>query len=191
MLPKDYYDLMAPGLRKAVWDAMMYSTSTFKVDWDINMPSNVNVRIWWDPSVQAYRFASSYSKEIVDFLGKSIPVSDRSWDPTTKIWTFVEKQLQPILGFLKLAGVTPVLMTRQQVEAASQAKSNTNTGVSSQRKPLDTVLIEFVRLLPYDAAKTAYRKAALELHPDRGGDASKAASLNDAWTRISKEVYGQ
>jgi hypothetical protein len=31
----------------------------------------------------------------------------------------------------------------------------------------------------------------MELHPDKGGDTTKAASLNVVWARIANEVYGQ
>lgn len=82
------------------------------------------------------------------------------------------------------------VITRQQMETQSQTTQN--TPASAQRvTPIDTVLVQFVRLLPYDAARTAYRKAQLTLHPDAGGDSNKASALNVAWQRIEKEIYGQ
>ena len=145
-----------------------------------------NVRIWWDTSVSAYRVSFPYDKVLVEFLSKQVPISDRHWDPTLKIWTCAERVLTPMLAFFKMLNITPSVMTRQQVE------SQHSTGPVSQRVvPLDTVLCEFVRLLPYTAAQKAYRAAAMELHPDKGGDATKATSLNVVWARIAKEVYGQ
>jgi hypothetical protein len=162
------------------------------VIFDINhMPPVTNVRVWWDASVSAYRVSFPYNKELVEFLGKQIPVSDRHWDSQTNIWTCVERTLTPLLAFFKLLGVTANVITRQQMEQQA-AQQQARGSITAQRvKPLDTVLCEFMRLLPYTAAQTAYRKAAMELHPDRGGDAAKAAALNDSWSRIAKEVYGQ
>src|SRR5271166_3014463 len=156
------------------------------------MTPQPTIRIWWDTTVLAYRVTSPYNKELVDFLGKSIPVSDRSFDTQTKIWTVVEKQLPPLLAFLTLMQMKPVVVTRQQVEATA-AQSQTSGAQAAQRgRPLDTVILEFVRLLPYDAARKAYRAAALDLHPDKNnGDGSRMTTLNADWDRIAKEVYGQ
>src|SRR5690242_12916518 len=61
-----------------------------------HMTPTTNVRIWWDTSVNAYRMASPFNRELVDGIKTFIPVSDRSYDPATKIWTFVERQLTPL-----------------------------------------------------------------------------------------------
>jgi hypothetical protein len=148
-----------------------------------------NIRIWWDTSVNAYRLVSPFNKDLVDALKSQIPVSDRAYDPITKVWTLVERQLAPVQALLKMLNLQAVVITRQQAEQAQQASSS--AGASARKdKPLDTVIIEFVRLLPLDAAKAAYRRAAMELHPDRqGGSADKMQALNTAWARIEKEVY--
>jgi hypothetical protein len=148
-----------------------------------------NIRIWWDTSVSAYRLVSPFNIDLVNALKTQIPVSDRSYDATTKVWTFVERQLTPLQALLKMLNLQAVVITRAQAEAAAQQSQTGNAGARSV-KPLDTVICEFVRLLPLDAAKTAYRKAAMELHPDKqSGDASKMQALNLAWQRIEKEVY--
>lgn len=153
-----------------------------------------NIRIWWDTTVQAYRMASPYNATLVDSIKSQIPHSDRSYDPPTKIWTFVERQLTPLQALLKLLNMQCVVITRQQAEQAASQQSNTNAGGSASArnvKPLDTVIVEFVRLLPLDAAKKAYRAAAMDLHPDKqNGNNDKMQALNMAWDRIQKEVYG-
>lgn len=150
-----------------------------------------NIRIWWDASVSAYRMASPYNASLVDTIKTQIPVSDRSYDPATKIWTFVERQLAPLQALLKMLNMGSTVVTRQQAEA-SASQQTSSAGTSGRNvKPLDTVIVEFVRLLPLDAAKKAYRAAAMDLHPDKqGGRSDKMQALNMAWDRIQKEVYG-
>jgi hypothetical protein len=154
-------------------------------------PTSTNCRIWWDPTVLAYRMTSSFNKELVDGIKQFIPVSERSYDPQTKIWTFTEKVLQPLQNLFTMLKLQAQIMTRAQVDAASQQQSNASAGAGAGRgRPLDSVIVEFVRLLPYDAAKAAYRRAAIDLHPDKNaGNGDKMSSLNAAWERIQKEVY--
>jgi hypothetical protein len=150
------------------------------------MTPQSNIRIWWDTSVSAYRMSSPFNRELVDGIKTSIPVSDRSYDPQSKIWTFVERQLAPLQAMLKLIGANATVITRQQTETASQSSPSAQRG-----KPLDTVIVEFVRLIPQECMLKAYRAAAMQLHPDRGGSMDKMSALNAAWDRLQKEVYGQ
>jgi hypothetical protein len=157
-------------------------------------PQPANIRIWWDAAIQAYRLSSPYNKTLVDALKQHIPASDRSFDEQTKQWIITERYFDPIKNVFTLIGLKAVIITRQQVETTTQTASTGANGnaVSRQRQPLDAVIVEWVRLLPYDAAKAAYRRAALDLHPDKNqGNASRMTSLNAAWDRIAKEVYGQ
>lgn len=147
------------------------------------------IRIWWDTAVAAYRVASPYNEALVDFLGKQIPVSDRSYDKPTKIWTLVERQLAPLEAFIKLMNMRSTVVSRQQAEATQQSQSKAGTA-STRNEPIDQVIVRFVKLCPPDAMQKAFRAAAIAMHPDRGGNANKMASLNAAWDRIQKEVYG-
>lgn len=164
-----------------------------------NMTPSPTIRIFWDTSIAAYRVSSPYNETLVDFLSKQIPVSDRSYDTATRIWTIVERQLAPLENLLKMLNFKTTIITRAQAEAAAQKQAQTQAAgtssrdiTSTSRRPLDAVILEFVRMLPYDAAKAAYRRAAIELHPDKNPDnASKMSTLNTAWTRIEKEVYNQ
>jgi len=145
--------------------------------------------VWWDESVMAYRARFPFNKQVVDFLKQAIPHSERSWDQDQKLWTFTEAYLDGTVKFFHIAfGTSEVaVVTKEQTEKARQ-KANTGvvriTGIDSQ-------LVEFMKLIPYEAAKEAYRKAALLLHPDRGGDMEKMAKINALWTKIQKEIYGQ
>lgn len=142
-----------------------------------------NVRIWWDTSVAAYRMSSPFNKELVDAIKAFIPVSDRSYDPQSKIWTFVERQLTPLQSLLTRLNLKPIIITRAQAEQASQSSPTAQRG-----KPIADIALEFVRSAGLDAMTKAYRHAAMLNHPDRGGDMSKMSALNAAWDRLTKEV---
>ncbi len=149
-------------------------------------PMAIKTRIWWDVQTQAYVVSSAYSDKLVEALKHVIPSSDRTFDPHTKFWyvkeaygDFVREMAQ------KAFGIHSVSFTSKTVTQQSQQRSPV---VSTQS--LDSVLTDFVKLLSYDAAKAAYRRAALDLHPDRAdGDAQKMSRLNEVWSRIEKEVF--
>jgi hypothetical protein len=135
---------------------------------------------------------SPYNSELVEVLHTVIPYSDRVFDKQTKMWTFVEKYLIPLEKMLVgTMGFQPQIVTRVQVETQQSQQSQTSSAPATRGKAIDVVLVEFMKLLPFDAAKAAYRRAVMELHPDKGGDPRKASSLNEAWSRIEKELYGQ
>ena len=146
-----------------------------------------NVRVWWDASVSAYRLASPYNKDLVEGVKSTIPISDRSFDPQTKIWTFVERQLDPLLKFFKLMNIQATVITKAQAEAASQS---TPSG-PKKNAAIAEIALEFMRVAGPEAMLRAYRAAAMTLHPDRGGSMDKMSALNAAWERLQKEVYGQ
>jgi hypothetical protein len=152
---------------------------------DENMTPVTNVRVWWDVTVSAYRLASPYNKDFVEGLRAAIPISDRSYDPDTKIWTFVERQLTPVQNFFKMMNVQATIITRAQTEQASQ---------SSPQGPrrniaIAEIALEFMRVAGADAMLKAYRAAAMTLHPDRGGSMDAMSSLNAAWERLQKELF--
>lgn len=157
------------------------------------MSPNTTVRIWWDTQISAYRLMSSYNAALVDVLTKNIPVSDRSYDKATKIWTFVERQLAPLQALLKMLQITPKITTRAEAEQHQQASQARAAGGNplSTSSPIDLAIIEFVKLMPFDAMLKGYRQAQMQMHPDKGGDPDIASRLNAAWNRVKKEHYKQ
>jgi hypothetical protein len=147
--------------------------------------------IFWDVKVQAYQLQmkSDYGRieKTVQFLKQAIPHSDRNWEPTTKTWTFTEKYLDGVQKFCVLIfGAQEVAcLTRDKVEGSTRSVSVQTTNT------LDSALLIFMKLLPFEAAQAAYRRASMTLHPDKGGDMEAMTKLNQAWTRIEKELYRQ
>jgi hypothetical protein len=150
----------------------------------------IKCKIWYDVKIQAYRISTPYSQAFVDFLKIQIPASDRAFDPTSRIWTFNEKYFDPIRFMAEKvwahSGETHVV-DKQHAEAAARSNS---TLTRRPEASLNESIVEFFRLIPYEAAKAAYRKAALEMHPDRNAnDGERMSKLNAVWTRIEKELF--
>jgi len=141
------------------------------------------VRIWWDKDLEGYYMTMPFHKVFVDTLKQVVPGSDRGYNPAAKTWSFTEKWLAPVTQLVtKIFGTPPQVLTRAEAEKASAP----SVGVNSK---LDTVVLKFFQLLPYEAAQRAYKAAAMTLHPDRGGKMEDMSELNALWTRIEKEVY--
>lgn len=160
------------------------------------MTTSKRAEIWWDTAVKAYRLKADFNQGLIDWLKSQIPYSDRSYNEipskihpgkTDKIWTFTEGYLDGVKKFCELAygKQNVVCLLRSQVEA-SQSSSTVN-----RVDGLESACVEFMKLLPYEAAQRAYRQAALVLHPDRGGNMEKMSKINSIWTRLEKELYNQ
>lgn len=150
-------------------------------------------KVWWDAPVSAYRAQFPFKQQVVDFLKGNIPHSDRSWEDSTKTWTFTETYFDGTVKFLRLVyGDQEVaVVSRQQYEQAQAPPRS----VAVRNADSNTMMLaDFMRLLPYEAAREAYRRAAILLHPDRNkeNDAmEKMSKINALWTKIQKEIYGQ
>jgi hypothetical protein len=154
-------------------------------------PSGSSVKIWWDASIGAYRLTSGYNKSLLETFKLLVPASQRSYDPETKIWTFTEQTLPMVEKVLTMVGLKATIVSRQQAEAASASGSNTSASAHSSQATLDTVILAFVKAMPYESMQKAYRDAAMRCHPDRGGSMDKMAQLNSTWQRLEKELWNQ
>lgn len=145
----------------------------------------MSIRIWWDESVQAYRVVTPYRPQFVDALKQLLPASDRSWDNQTKTWTITERFLGPVQNLAEKAfGAKATVITKDQAQKASMPPTVRSSTV-------DTVIVEFFKLLPYEALQKAYRQAAMTLHPDRGGNMESMSKLNASWQRLEKEFFNK
>jgi len=148
---------------------------------------NTKCRIWWNTDIDSYQITVAYSPQFLTILKQLIPVSDRGYDEETKIWVFSERFFTAVK---KLAEATwPNAGEVHIIDRATSERSKATPSV--QKAPIGDICQEFMKLLPYDAALTAYRKGAAILHPDRGGSMESMSRLNVLWTRLSKEVYKQ
>ena len=148
------------------------------------MVAQTIINIWWNPDAEAYNMIVPYSTGFKTAFELALPASDRSFDFDTKIWTFTERHLTAIASLVeKLWHTKPTIITRIQVE---RANSGGNIITSAT---IDSVIATFVKMLPYEAMQQAYKRAAMLMHPDRGGDMEQMSKLNAAWQRLERELY--
>lgn len=139
--------------------------------------------IWYDPKLDGYTLQCAFSPEFINFIKAAIPASDRSFDPASKNWKFHKKYADAVVSTAKkcFGDGNVAFISEQQVKGATPAASKTLT--------LESACAEFVKILPFDAANAAFRKAAMLLHPDRGGNMESMSRLNILWDKIKAELY--
>jgi hypothetical protein len=153
-------------------------------------PVSVKCRIVWDVKIQAYKVSTPYSQAFVDLIKLAIPVGQRDWKPAERYWIVTEPYgdaLKKVAETIwKLTG--EVVMESKADAEAEEAKRRAEAATHVHKAPIASVLNEFLMLLPNDALVAAYRRAAMELHPDKqGGSPEKMAYLNTLWDRIKVE----
>jgi hypothetical protein len=141
-----------------------------------------NARIWWDASVNAYRMTVPYNATFNELFKNLIPHSDRNWNKDSKVWTITEQFFEPTKKLITATFGPPIVIDRAAQEKASQPPP-------VKTAPIDNVILQFFKLLPYDAARKAYLLGANVHHPDRGGDMDKMTNFNACWQRIEQEFF--
>jgi hypothetical protein len=154
--------------------------------------TQVRCTILWDAASQAYTVQVPYDPNFIEFLKAKVPGPQRAWDPDAKVWR-VEDSWEKVLialatelwgagsvSFRSKADVEQELiqLARAQREAFMQALP-----------PKERACFEFFELCSLDALRAAFRKMAVELHPDKnGGDAERMTRLNTAWSTLEQEL---
>lgn len=123
-----------------------------------------------DSEIGAYRIQTPYN---IDFITefKAMPSSARSWDPANKLWFFSPEWLKYVKE-LCVKHFGDVMMV--------------DIVVANDTADMAT---KFLRLIGLNTATIAYRKAAEEHHPDKGGDGLKMIELNSVWKELKKTLF--
>ena len=151
----------------------------------------IKCRIWWDIGSDAYVVSSSFNEKLVEGLKHVIPSSDRWYDRATKFWYLKEPYGETLRKVAEtIFGIGCVSFQSKTV--AQQAQTNQSyipPPVHASLAQGDAAILQFVKLLPYEAMRDSYRKAATILHPDKGGDPVRMSELNQLWGQIERDVY--
>lgn len=154
-------------------------------------PVQTQCTITWDPAAFAYVVTTPYVPSFIDVLKAKIPGSQRAWDAINKVWKVEEQWLDFIATLateLWTAKAVKITTKKEVDEAVAAQQLAQRTAMLQMLPEKERSIMQFIDMLSLDALKAAYRKAAIELHPDKnGGDGKHMALLNEAWTRIEKE----
>jgi len=145
------------------------------------------VRIWWDGTVSLYRISSPYSESFIKSKIHSIPWQDRAWDSQTRTWLFAEQYLDDVQRWCieEWPGMSITVKTRFETEREMRGALPSGEFTIFQKAS-----IAFVELLDAEALASAFKKMAVKLHPDKGGDKSKFSELNSAYQELKKIIGG-
>ncbi|MDP2665111.1 MAG: hypothetical protein Q8P23_00465 [bacterium] len=134
--------------------------------------------------------------DLITFLKSQIPSDKRTWLPDSKEWIF-DRTYFDIMEFIVIR-MWPgaVILTEAVVEKSAAEQSRRRSAMSGTQSDSASVTLRFLELtnlkaLPQEhrEAKRAYIAAITRLHPDKGGDVTKAAELNVCWEQLEKEAY--
>jgi hypothetical protein len=87
-------------------------------------------------------------------------------------------------GHAKPGVKTSAQKRREARQRAQTQRPRRNRRSTDNNIDLSDDFARFARLLPYVAAKRAFREAAKHLHPDHGGDAAAMTELNLLWQKL-------
>jgi len=156
-----------------------------------------------------WRSSDSPMHEVLLRFYKSIHTANRSFNSTTKVWTFLGSSGNNLITLLKASPALASIVYEEVEDLSAQIASG---GIKPQRKKIDptkffynyttvaapaltrsSVIAPLSKLLEVEAdwlekaekteAKKIYRKACLKYHPDRNnGDGSRMSDLNMYWS---------
>lgn len=167
-------------------------------------------RLIYEPSIQAYSLKFSYDQSIINFVKKIIPSHKRTTSgPPDWIWYFGEEYFDFVKTLFEgLRDYKLTIVTKDEVENLRRKQEECRNTWRPAEHSIEDELRKFETLLcPVDhigqngdfskelrnwnrsEAFKAYRRAALFYHPDRGGDATKMAELNNTWALLKEGYY--
>lgn len=163
-----------------------------------NPQKRQNISITWDTSVSAYRIKMNYDEDLVKLIKQYVSAQHRVWEPQSKTWLIEEQYfdaLRDLFNALQPGHVTvePRYVTERKLRDAearfkdSLPKTKDTPSVEDARREFYSLSKELgvgmgpIENVDFDYEKRLYRKMAILLHPDKGGDSVKMARLNTCW----------
>ena len=158
------------------------------------MKQSIQTTLLWDASIEAYRLRVPFSKELISFLKSTVPWSKRDWNPVTKQWSF-HRDYFSVMEFLVTRLWPEIKIITEEEEVKAQQKHTEHISTGAIQMQLADAKAQFVRICQLDCfpedvffARRAYKETMKRLHPDMGGDAVEAASLNVMWGIVKRSL---
>lgn len=147
----------------------------------------IKCRLWYDCDLGGYYMSvTEKNQRFIDSLERFIPQGDREFDRTKNFYVITERFFDPVKNLAELVWNKP-----GEVHVITKAEAEKQQ-LSAIGSDLDIACVQFCRLLPFDAASSAYKRAAAALHPDKNeGNSDQMTRLNVVWTKLKKELYKQ
>lgn len=154
----------------------------------------IEVKVKHDKTLGAYLFTFKFHKTdynritaMAELIRTFVPSSSRDYDAVTCEWTVLDNYWPPIKELLDRGSFHIV-----EEQVISPEDFFYNQGVASSvpisKESLANQLLAMLgitaeELADSNRAKKAYRRKAMELHPDRNsGDGSRMSELNSIWS---------
>jgi hypothetical protein len=115
-----------------------------------------------------------FNADFIDDLKNDIPPRARKYLPVDKEWKVEAAYAEDVEKLVRKYFGEPTIV-QNEVYVQGPAVSG------------DDPYARFLRACPTPVLAKLYKVAAIELHPDRGGDANAMAEVNAAWTEIKKD----
>lgn len=181
----------------------------YKRRWNYNSRSNTcgSAKITWSPTEGVYvfscqpNFLNPATKLFFDILKNSIPSSDRTYDPITHEWRFLDIHFDKVKMLAEAAPFSPIdVFTKEKAEEYTRGTTGSKPKISiDQYENRFNEIIKDINLQPADfntvdfnTVNKVYRRACMLLHPDRNPQGAELMSkLNEAWAAIKEEKFGQ
>jgi hypothetical protein len=158
--------------------------------------SMIEVRAIHDEQLGAYTIAFKYGrwewdrvKGVISIIKVLIPASDREYNPVTKEWTVLEASWEALKGILASASFKIIEEKAVRPEDFHYDYSTVTPLISKESlaaKLLDLLELSTEDLKDLVLLKKAYRRKAMEWHPDRNnGDGTRMSELNSIWSQYN------
>ena len=140
-------------------------------------------------SVKVKALEPDLFRAAITTLKTFVPVANRSYNPTEKLWTIDEYGKDCLNRWVDYCRLN-LKAEIQWLDPAASGHSEQRTPPPPRRNPTSADAFKALHLLPSAPAsvvRAAYKALACEVHPDKpGGDAETMKRVNSAFEFLSK-----
>jgi len=170
----------------------------YRGTWHDDQNSKVTVSITWDQVTNAaYRvrfdnIGGKFDKVrlVIDLIKTSIPSSQYEYDPETKTWYIGEAYIKGIKTCCEVIPDFEVIYTERPTDMPTARMYPKEVDYADFVRVLSLAHVPWTDTTDFVAAKKAYFKAAMYLHPDRNPHMyDEMVVLNTVWDRLKENYF--